>query len=296
MSVKVLVQSARAPFLILAPVCVFLGFSTARAAGAHIDGFSLLLCVVGALLAHISVNAFNEYFDFKSGLDASTDKTPFSGGSGALPAYPAMAHAVLKLAVVSLALTILIGVFFVWKSGWAIVPIGVIGVLLIVAYTETVTRHPYVCLIAPGLGFGFLMVLGVHVVLAGSFSTLVWLVALVPFFLVNNLLLLNQFPDRHADAKVGRRHFLVVFGPEISAKMYGLFVLATVMTIVLGVGFGRFPMWSLMALLPVPLALFSLSGAFRFGDQIGSQTPYLAANVVVSLLTPVLLGVSFILA
>lgn len=295
MSVKVLIQSARAPFLILAPVCVFLGFSTARASGAAMETVTLMLCVVGALLAHISVNAFNEYFDFKSGLDASTVKTPFSGGSGALPANPVMASKVWMLAIVSLALTILIGLWLVWQRGWMLLPIGMVGVLLIVAYTETVTRHAYVCLIAPGVGFGVLMVLGVHVALAGSISALAWQAALVPFFLVNNLLLLNQFPDRHADADVGRRHFLVVFGPETSAKMYGLFVLATVLTIVLCVVSGSFPLWSLIALLPMPLALFSLSGALRFGDAIGSQIPFMAANVVVSLLTPLLLGVSFIL-
>lgn len=295
MSVKVLIQSARAPFLILAPVCVFLGFSTARASGAAMETVTLMLCVVGALLAHISVNAFNEYFDFKSGLDASTVKTPFSGGSGALPANPVMASSVWMLAIVSLALTILIGLWLVWQRGWMLLPIGMVGVLLIVAYTETVTRHAYVCLIAPGVGFGVLMVLGVHVALAGTLSPLAWQAALVPFFLVNNLLLLNQFPDRHADADVGRRHFLVVFGPETSAKMYGLFVLATVLTIVLCVVSGSFPLWSLIALLPMPLALFSLSGALRFGDAIGSQIPFMAANVVVSLLTPLLLGVSFIL-
>ena len=48
----------------------------------------LMLVLIGAVSAHISVNTFNEYFDFLSGLDAKTVKTPFSGGSGALVENP----------------------------------------------------------------------------------------------------------------------------------------------------------------------------------------------------------------
>jgi len=44
-----------------------------------------MLALLGAFLAHVSVNTLNEYYDFKSGLDLETIRTPFSGGSGALP-------------------------------------------------------------------------------------------------------------------------------------------------------------------------------------------------------------------
>ncbi len=53
-----------------------------------------MLALLGAFLAHISVNTLNEYFDFKSGLDLETIKTPFSGGSGA---DFAAAHGVLSI-------------------------------------------------------------------------------------------------------------------------------------------------------------------------------------------------------
>ena len=56
----------------------------------------LWLVLVGGTAAHISVNALNEYLDFRSGLDARTVRTPFSGGSGAL-AYPRVAMASVML-------------------------------------------------------------------------------------------------------------------------------------------------------------------------------------------------------
>jgi len=54
------------------------------------------------------------------------------------------------------------------------------------------------------------------------------------------------------------------------------------------------PAMSLITVLPLPLALFSLSGAIKYGKDIGSYPRYLAANVAVVILTPLLLGVSII--
>ena len=86
----------RPPFLILAPVCAFLAISiVAFQSPSSLSFIKIFLVVIGAIAAHISVNTFNEYFDFKSGLDFKTMKTPFSGGSGALPASPDKARIAL---------------------------------------------------------------------------------------------------------------------------------------------------------------------------------------------------------
>ena len=53
-------------------------------------------------MAHTSVNALNEYQDFKSGLDLITVKTPFSGGTKSLPENPQKAHLALITGLVSL--------------------------------------------------------------------------------------------------------------------------------------------------------------------------------------------------
>ena len=58
--------------------------------------------MLGALCAHISVNAFNEYLDFKSGLDLKTTRPSFSGDSGTLPANPDFALSALLIAAISL--------------------------------------------------------------------------------------------------------------------------------------------------------------------------------------------------
>jgi len=294
MSAQAVIQSMRGPFLVLTPVCVFLGMSTVIASQASVNMFALALALIGAFLAHISVNMLNEYFDFKSGLDLETIRTPFSGGSGALPQNPEMVGAVLIGGVAASIGLFMIGGYFVWQQGAGIVPIGLVGLALIATYTSWINKHPFLCLIAPGLGFGFLMVAGTQFVLQGYYAQQALIAASVPFLLVNNLLLLNQFPDVEADRKAGRNHFPIAYGVKRSSQVYGLFVLLTIAVIVISVVQGYLPMLSLIALIPMPLALFSLSGAFKYGADIGSQPQYLAANVVVTLLTTLLLGISLV--
>lgn len=287
-------KSIRLPFLVLTPACMFLGWSIAIANQAHIEVHLLVLSLLAAMFAHISVNALNEYYDFKSGLDLNTKKTPFSGGSGALPERPEMANSVLTVGIFTLVTTLAIGAFFVWTYSWAIMPIGIAGLLLIMTYTGWVNRHPLICLIAPGLGFGFFMVAGANFALTGAYSMPLWLICLVPFFLVNNLLLLNQYPDIDADREVGRYHFPIAYGIHMSNIAYGLFAVLTMVVIVAAVVNEIIPVLGLIALMPMPLAFFALRGAMKYGGTIGQHPKYLAANVMITIFMPVLLAVSII--
>ena len=292
MKFKAILQSIRIPFLILTPVCVLLGISIVVFNQHNVDNTIAILILLGALSAHISVNTLNEYLDFKSGLDLITKKTKFSGGSGALPDNPEAAMAVLTVGVVSLVITVIIGVFFIWKYGTAIMPIGIIGILLITTYTQWINKHPILCLIAPGIGFGFLMIAGTQFILTGKYDSLSWLIALVPFFLVNNLLLLNQYPDIDSDTSVGRNHFPIAFGITRSNIVYAVFAGAPILLITTYVLNNYLPASSLIALLPMPLAFFALYGAIKYGRNIGCHTQYLGANVAVTLLTPFILALT----
>jgi 1,4-dihydroxy-2-naphthoate octaprenyltransferase len=294
MKIKLLLQTMRGPFLVLTPVCIFLGASIGKTNDMPFCSLPPILALLGGLLAHIGVNTLNEYYDFKSGLDFNTKRTKFSGGSGALPQHPELAHAVLTTGVTALLIIFAIGGYFIWYSGIIIIPIGILGLFIIMTYTQWLNKSPFACLLAPGVGFGLLMVLGTHVVLGHTVTITSWLAALVPFFLVNNLLLLNQYPDLEADRSVGRRHLIIAYGIKTGNKVYAIFALAVVVDIVAAVLLGHFPMLSLLALLPMPLACFTLFGAVKHGTSIGQHPQYLGANVAVTLLTTSLLAIAFI--
>jgi 1,4-dihydroxy-2-naphthoate polyprenyltransferase len=294
-SFKLLLGPMRVPFLILPPACVLLGLGTAIRTTGHINWLHLAMALVGAVCAHISVNAFNEYFDFKSGLDATTQRTPFSGGSGTLQARADMAGPALAVAWTALAITALIGVCFAFLRGPAILPLGILGLLVIFAYTPWLTRDPFLCLIAPGLGFGPLMVMGVHFVLTGAYSWSAFVASLVPFFLVSDLLLLNQFPDVEADRGVGRRHFPILVGRKTSSLIYGAFLASAYLAIVVGVVLGLLPALCLIGLLGAGLAVPTGIDAFRHADDIGRLIPSMGRNVLLNLATPVLVGIGLLL-
>ncbi|HNQ91611.1 MAG TPA: prenyltransferase [Alphaproteobacteria bacterium] len=273
---------------------VFLGVAVALGTISNINIFDLCLVLAGAIAAHVSVNAFNEYSDFKSGLDAKTIRTPFSGGSGALVANPQAAIYVLAMAISALAVTGGVGLYFLYKFGVGILPVGLLGVLIVLSYTPWLNRNPWLCLVAPGLGFGPLMVVGTHFVLTGSYSWSAFFVSMVPFFLANNLLLLNQYPDIEADRSVGRRHFPIVYGVRKSTFVYGLFVVFACGAIILGVSGGYIPEAGYAGLIPMVLPFVVFYGVIKLKEDVA--VPFLAMNVLSVLATPIFLTGALILS
>jgi 1,4-dihydroxy-2-naphthoate octaprenyltransferase len=286
----------RVDFLYLDVACVLLGAAAAIWTQGWISIPYLVLAFVGAVCAHISVNALNEYFDFKSGLDLQSEPTPFSGGSGTLRERPDLAPVTLGTAIVCLAVTTLIGLFFVIVRGWPILPLGLLGLLVIVVYTNWITHLPLVSLIVTGLGFGLLMVTGTYFVLTGEFTWTAIFASLVPFFLGNDLLLLNQYPDVEVDQVVGRRNLPIVLGRQNSSIVYAFILVATYVSLVAAVWLGYLPPASLLGLLTLPLAVVTAAGVYRYATDLPRLIKYMGFNVLLNITTPILMSVGLLLS
>jgi 1,4-dihydroxy-2-naphthoate octaprenyltransferase len=191
----------------------------------------------------------------------------------------------------SLTVTTVVGVYFLFVRGLWLLPVGLLGIVIIVAYTKWITKNPLLCLIAPGLGFGPLMVTGTDFVLSGSYSSTSLVASLVPFFLVSDLLLLNQFPDVEADRGVGRHHFPIALGKEASVKLYVAFLAGSYLAIIFGYIAGSLPLEGLLALGSILLAVPTARGVASFANDVPSLVPYMGRNVIVIVLTPVLLAI-----
>jgi 1,4-dihydroxy-2-naphthoate octaprenyltransferase len=113
----------------------------------------------------------------------------------------------------------------------------------------------------------------------------------VPFFLVSNLLLINQFPDAVADKSVGRRTPPIVWGLRRAAGVFTIFMALTYVTIILAVAARILPVLSLLGLATIPLAVPVCRSAFLHAKDVEKLKPYLGMNVVVTLLTPFLMAV-----
>ncbi len=288
---KAILGPMRLPFLVLPPVCVLLGVGTAVWSGFEINFFLLIIAFIGAVASHVAVNALNEYADFKSGLDYKTEPTPFSGGSKTLPENPQKANVALMTGLIALLIITIVGIY-VWSvRGFGIVPLGLLGLFVIAVYTPWLTKNPFLCLIAPGLGFGPLMVMGTAFVLTGTYSWTAFIASLVPFFLVSDLLLLNQFPDVDADKAVGRKNILIWLGKKPGVWIYTFFLAGAYLALVVGYLTGTFPLFGLIGILTVLLAVPTVIGVAKNYESVPDLIPFMGKNVVLNIITPVLVAI-----
>jgi len=294
--IKNIIGPMRVPFLVLGPCCVFLGIGSAVYTDGQVIFLHVLLALLGGLAAHISVNSLNEYFDYKSGLDFRTVPTPFSGGSGTLPRNPAMSTTALLTGIISALITAIIGIYFLIILNLALLPLGILGLIVIVSYTILLNHNWFLCLIAPGLGFGTFMVMGTYFVLTNHYSMSSFFASLVPFFLVSNLLLLNQFPDVEADKSIGRKNIPIVFGKRVAAKVFLLFLILTYASIILGIILGFLPIFALLGLASILIAIPMVRGVLNNTDDVGKLIPFMGKNVIITLITPVLTAIGLLLA
>ena len=293
-SLKTWFLEIRGPFLILSFVLAPIGTAIAWHDGSFNLGY-FLLAWVGAILAHVGVNVFNEYFDYKSGLDFETQKTPFSGGSGILTAGLIEPRKAYLLGAACLFVDAVIGVYFVIVQGWGLLPVIVLGGLFAYFYTPYISRWR-VGEVAAGLGLGSLVVLGAYFVQTGQYTWEVIVASLAPGFLTANLLLLNELPDLEADRQVGRRNLVMALGKSRAAWLYTILLACTYLSIVLGVVFRLVPWPALIVLLTIPLARKAIQGALQHYDDVPKLVPALAANVMTILATDALLAVGYVLA
>lgn len=285
-----IIATLRLPFVLLMPCCVAVGMATALRSSGVLDVGIAVCVMLGAVASHISVNAFNEYFDFRSGLDALTQRTPFSGGSGTLPAHPELARSTLAVAVVALLLTAAVGIYLAKLRGPSLLPLGLAGLLLVVTYSIWWVRHPVACLLAPGLGLGTLTIVGTDFAMTGLWNAHALAASLPVALVVSNLLLLNQFPDVEPDRQVGRSNVVIAYGPASASRVFaGIFVgaYASVGWFVLA---AWLPVGSLAAWGSAPLAWLAVRGARAHVRDSGDLLMAMKLNVATSLLTPTLLA------
>ncbi len=293
MRLKLWFLETRPQFLILSVVLAFLGTSIAWYDGYFHLGYALL-AGFGLLLTHISVNTLNDYFDYRSGVDLATRRTPVSGGSGILPAALLSPKQVFWLGTSSFLLAVGIGVFFILVQGWLLLPLLLLAAVCILFYTPVILKMPWPEWVA-GLGLGALPILGLYFAQAAQYNWHAVIAAVPSGILVHNLLLLNEFPDTEADSRAGRRTLPIIMGGARASLIYAAFTMAVYLWIIGWVIARVMPVFSLISLLTLPFALKAIKGSRKHQDM-AQLVPAMGSNVLVVLVTQLLLGIGYLLA
>ena len=298
MKLKGIMTIARPNFLILSAILGFLGTAIAWYEHQEYGGpFNLgyaFLATIGLICAHISVNVFNDYFDSRSKLDTKTQRTPFSGGSGAIQSGQITEKQAPWVGIATLIIIIPIGIFFTIVQGWLLLPLLAIAFFSIILYTPLILRMGYPEWSA-GLGLGILPVLGAYFAQTGTYTIVALLAAIPSGILVHNLLLLNEFPDAEYDVTVKRRTLPISVGKKKAAIFYSILTIIVYLWIIGTVVTKQTPAFTLLGLLTFPLAFKAIDGSFKYDDR-SKFIPAMANNVLIVLLTQLLIAVGFVLS
>lgn len=289
------IQETRPQFLLLAVLLVAHGSALAAWQGSF-NWLHAVLAGLALVLMHGSVNALNDWHDWaKTGIDKATPRTPFSGGSGLIPAGKITAKQALIVGIVTLAAGMAIGLYLAWVAGWQLLAIGLAGALMIVLYTPVFNKLG-LGEIAAGLGLGLMPILGTYFLLTGRFDTAAWVSGIPAFCLTYNLLLLNEFPDVEADKAGGRTHMITLLGKKGGRWLYSGMEIAAYVALVVGVVAGVLTPWALLGLGGAVFAARAIKGAMTDYDSFEKTVAAQGANVVAVLSTNALLFIGYLIA
>jgi 1,4-dihydroxy-2-naphthoate octaprenyltransferase len=267
------------------------------AAAAWHDGYFhplfLLITTLGVVWAHISVNLFNEYSDWRTGIDEKTQRTPFSGGSGILQKRLLQPSQVKTAAWITLLAAFFMGLWLARVSGWPVLVFMALGGMTTIFYTDFLTKW-MVGELASGITLGSFVVIGTYYVQTGMINAGIIWASIPPGLLTLLLLFLNEFPDIEADRAGGRRHIVIVLGKNRAAYLYTLLFLLVYAVLIGGIVFGGLPVTVLFGLATVPLALKASIRTLRYRLDNEMLVPALGMNVIVVLATDFLMAVGFV--
>jgi 1,4-dihydroxy-2-naphthoate octaprenyltransferase len=294
-----LLGATRPAFLSVTAIGAALGLASAWYDLGGIDALPALLTVVFALVAHAGVNVVNDYYDHLSGADAgNVDRIfPFTGGSRFIQNGVLSARQTAWLGYALLAAVVPAGLALTVWSGPGLVVIGVAGLLIGWAYSA-----PPLQLNSRGLGelcvgAGFLLVVvGADYVQRHGFDSTPVAAGLSYALFVTNVLFINQFPDRSADLRAGKLHWVARLDPRTARWGYLLIALAAGPVTLSGVARTCLPPAALLSLLAWVASGFAARELFRYADRPARLAPAIKATIAAALVHGLLMTGALILS
>jgi 1,4-dihydroxy-2-naphthoate octaprenyltransferase len=298
---KAILLLLRLPFLTVSAGAVFLGTAFAWWRTGQFNLLHFILVFFGACFLHISFNVANDYFDFRSGNDASNKNAlvPFSGGSRMVLDGFVKPKEALVVSFIFAVLGSAIGLYLnAVSEGNVILYIGLAAVFFVFSYNGFPAR-----LVNKGLGeiaiflaWGPLMVLGSYYVQAETLSSVWPLIVAVPSGILTTLvLLINEFADKEADYMTGRKTWVILFGFKKSMLIYLFLAMICYLVVLAGIFFGGWPLWSLMVMitLPLPFLVYKIGSANL--DNWPGFFPAVKNTILMNFIFLVVLSVSFVI-
>lgn len=267
----------------------------------NFNPYNFIIALVGVILAMVGTYTFNEYYDFKSGVDVvipTEHITPFNAGSRILPSALLKPESVLKLGVAAWILYIFITLYFTFTVGWIIVPLSLMGLISGVFYTMPPFKWAYrgVGEFLIGLNYGPLITFGSYYVQAMNLPLeSIIIPSMIPGLLITAVIWINEFPDYYADRITGKLNLVARLGLERSRILYYLLLSSTYLVVFLGVFYKVIPLTGLMLLATLPITYRNIITVNKHYNNPRGLIPAMRGTILLFVSSTLLLALGYLL-
>ena len=247
-------MAARPRTLGLSVSPVLVGAALAWAAHGEAPAATILAALAGSLCIQLGTNLHNDAADSERGGDGPDRVGPLRVTATGLLS----ARSVKRAAALCFATAAAMGVYLVAIGGWPILALGLSSIASGWAYTggpRPIAYTPLGELFVIAF-FGLGAVGGSYWLCAGVLDAPAVQAGLALGSMAGAVLLVNNFRDRDADARVGRRTLPIVAGRRLTAAIYAALMLAPfALLLPLALALPRHPLWAAALVLPSTLLL-----------------------------------------
>lgn len=277
------------------PVFIGATFSYYAFGAAHGTGLALfhsLLIFLAVVCAQIVANMWNEYCDFKSGLDHGQK----IGNAGSVTRGAISMSLLLNLIKGFTVIPLLIGIYLSATITWWYIPAGLLCILISFLYSggpKPISRTPF-GEIASGLAMGLAIVLITSYAWTRELSWALWIPAIPSIYLVGAIMLTNNIRDYENDKSHGRRTLPIVLGRDRALNVMSTGYFFIYMWLFAWIYQGNIPVTSLLALLFAIPAAKVVSILVR-NDDVFKLDKAMSFTAMASILYNILWGIGLII-
>ena len=229
-----------------------------------IDWAMFAAIMVACLCLQIATNLFNEYYDFKRGLDTAQSV----GIGGGIVRHGLKPSNVLTVAFVLYGIAAILGVYICMSSSWWLVAIGVFGMAVGYLYTGgplPIAYTPFGELFAGVLmGSGFVLIS--YFVQTGTITLNSVLISLPIAILVGAINMSNNIRDIEEDIVGGRKTLAILLGRDRAIMLLMVAFIVSFAWIVGLIIAGIISPWAFIVFLGIKKPIEAIR-AFRMGKE-----------------------------
>ena len=257
--------------------------------------FSILkfiLFLVACLLIQAATNLFNEYYDYKHGLD----KVDSEGISGSIVKGNLSPKEVMVGALVLYALAFVFGLILTFMTSIYVLLVGL--VCMLAGYFYTGGKYPIAYSpfgeVVSGFFMGTIIITLSFYFQTGYVNADIIVVSLPLFIMIGAILLANNIRDLDNDKESGRRTYAILVGRNNAIKTMAISFIVVYLLNVLFIVTKYASWWNLLVFVTIPLAIKIIKG-FSENNHKTTMAPFMVLTAKLTIFVGFIMSLANIL-